>query len=230
MKTVIYEPNNRDRKNYIINEKFLQFSKDFNFGVYACQAYRPETKGKVESLAKCIDEIRVHNKEFENEEELNAIVEKLEQKINNRISTATGLPPNELFYKHEFSVLKKNQVGPAMYSLYQQHKVERKVNDLGLVSYANNLYSVPISYAGKVVSLVINEDKLNIWFNNNKIAYHDLLSDKQKYKKVITEEHLIDMYKHNNLFSGNNEKLYETARETLKVLKIFNKEGSDNNG
>ena len=55
MKTVIYQPNSNNRESYLMNNKFYEFSKDMNFSIYACKVHRPQTKGKVEALAKAND-------------------------------------------------------------------------------------------------------------------------------------------------------------------------------
>lgn len=54
----------------VFNERFRQFSKDAGFYPIACRPFRPQTKGKVEALARTIDRLKVYNYEFENEQEL----------------------------------------------------------------------------------------------------------------------------------------------------------------
>ena len=51
MKTVVDHAKS-NFSNVVINEKFAQFAKDSGFLVRVCRAFRPETKGKVEILAK----------------------------------------------------------------------------------------------------------------------------------------------------------------------------------
>ena len=47
-----------------------QFAKDMGFGICVCRAYRPQTKGKVESLAKLVDRLVVFNREFDTMDDL----------------------------------------------------------------------------------------------------------------------------------------------------------------
>ncbi len=226
MKTVIYEPNNRNRKYYSINEKFRQFAKDCNFSIYPCQAYRPETKGKVESLAKCIDELKVYNNEFEDLNELNEIVNKLEVQINHRVSTATGIEPDKLYFHAEQECLLKNPLKLRIANFYLNQTVERKVNNLGLVSYRNNSYSVPIDYAGFTVMVKNENDVISICYQDKVIAKHDLFNNNLKYRKKIDEAHLVQMYEKNNLFNRDANKIRSAARETLQALKILNSNGN----
>src|SRR5690625_7903543 len=55
MKTIMDQPRTKYRKG-IINEKFYQYAKDIGFEVKPCIARRAQTKGKVESPMKLIDE------------------------------------------------------------------------------------------------------------------------------------------------------------------------------
>lgn len=43
----------------VINKKFAQFAKDVGFVVNTCRPYRPQTKGKVECVAKLMDRLKV---------------------------------------------------------------------------------------------------------------------------------------------------------------------------
>ena len=43
----------------VINKKFAQFAKDVGFVVNTCKPYRPQTKGKVECVAKLMDRLKV---------------------------------------------------------------------------------------------------------------------------------------------------------------------------
>ena len=61
-------------RSVVINSKFSQFAKDVGFTVHTCRPYRPQTKGKVECVAKLMDRLKVYNEEFETIEELDKIV------------------------------------------------------------------------------------------------------------------------------------------------------------
>lgn len=44
-----------------VNAQFKQFSDDMGFNVFTCMAGRPETKGKVESPMRILDDIKAYN-------------------------------------------------------------------------------------------------------------------------------------------------------------------------
>lgn len=89
MKSVI-DQSKTQYNDAVINSNFYQFSKDIGFQVIACRPYRPQTKGKVETLAKIMERLRVYNYEFDTLDELDEIVRELNYDINNSISQATN--------------------------------------------------------------------------------------------------------------------------------------------
>ena len=84
MHTVVDRPNTV-ANNVKINAAMQQFAKDMGFGICVCRAYRPQTKGKVESLAKLVDRLVVFNREFDTMDDLKAIVKEFNKDINNEI-------------------------------------------------------------------------------------------------------------------------------------------------
>ena len=100
MRTVI----DQSRTNYqeaVVNETFYQFSKDMGFEVWSCKAFRPQTKGKVEALAKLMSRLEPYNNEFNSLEELEEIVRQVMIDINNDKSLATNEKPLTLLEKEK---------------------------------------------------------------------------------------------------------------------------------
>ncbi|MGL5152141.1 MAG: IS21 family transposase, partial [Clostridium sp.] len=62
------------------------FADDSGFKPIACRAYRPQTKGKVEALAKVTSRLSVYNGEFEDYDELEIIVNDFMNELNNEVS------------------------------------------------------------------------------------------------------------------------------------------------
>ena len=84
MKTVI----DRSRIQFgkpVYNDKFYAFSKDAVFIPKSCLAYRPRTKGKVETLARIVNRIKAYNNEFESLEDLEDTVNDLRDGMNEEI-------------------------------------------------------------------------------------------------------------------------------------------------
>ncbi|MBR3436796.1 MAG: IS21 family transposase, partial [Lachnospiraceae bacterium] len=90
---------NRNRRS--VNPKFREFAKDFGFKVKLCKARHSYTKGKVESMNKFMAWILPYEGEFETEEDLTAILQKINEKVCRRVCDETGVPPLLLFQKEK---------------------------------------------------------------------------------------------------------------------------------
>lgn len=101
MKTIV----NQAKSSYtkvILNSKAEQFSKDAGFKIITCRPYRPQTKGKVETLAKIMNRLKAFNNEFKNIEELDVIIKKLNYSLNfEEKSQGINEIPNILFQKEK---------------------------------------------------------------------------------------------------------------------------------
>ena len=100
MKTIMDEARTEYKKGKV-NIRFSQFAKDFGFEVQPCIAGRPQTKGKVESTMKLIDEIHAYQGKF-SYEELSHFIQKLCNRANNEFSQGTGQTLNrQSFYSSQ---------------------------------------------------------------------------------------------------------------------------------
>lgn len=177
MKSVMDEPRTRYQKGRV-NEKFYQFSKDFNFKVKPCLAGRPETKAKVEAPMKFLDEIHAYQSQF-NYEELHHFVQKLCNRINSSYHQGTGAIPILGLEKERnlLSTLPSERIR----DFYKVNHTLVKVNPSNMVSYLSNQYSVPPGYIGKAVGLQVYDKTLYIYSNMNLIAQHHLSNKKLNY-------------------------------------------------
>jgi transposase len=98
MLTMIYIFEDNSKK---INDRFKQFASDYGFKVIPCQAYSPQTKGKVENEAKVMNRVFTLNNEFESETELIEKILYIEDDYNSTICKGTGIKPDILFANRE---------------------------------------------------------------------------------------------------------------------------------
>lgn len=170
---------NRDGAKVNISSKMRAFAKDFNFKIKLCKPRHPFTKGKVEALNKFLDWIRPYEGEFETEQELIDILQKINQKVFNRPCDATGVPPILLFQKEKeyLQPLPSNEVIES----YLSHDRQTTVRKDSMITYMNNKYSVPAEYIGKPVSLRVVNDDLQIYFSTEIVATHKLSNKKLNY-------------------------------------------------
>ena len=85
MKTVVDHSKTTFQK-VSFNKTFEHFIANAGFKPIACQPYRPQTKGKVEALAKLTNRLLAYNEEFEDFEELERIVNDVRDELNLEIS------------------------------------------------------------------------------------------------------------------------------------------------
>lgn len=69
--------------NVEFNKSFKYIAEDAGFKPIA---YSPQTKAKVESLARLTDRLVVYNSEFEDYDELEVIVNDFMNEVNNEVS------------------------------------------------------------------------------------------------------------------------------------------------
>ncbi len=191
MKTVV-DSHNTFINKVNFNTKFKQFTKDFNFKPLACQPYRPQTKGKVEALAKLTNRLDAYNGEFETFEELQAIAKKVMKELNEEISQATMQTPISLLEKERkyLSPIASERV----ISHYTSPLNNYKVGKDSMISYKGKRYSVNPDLIDKTVNVFISKDNdLEIYFDSQLICKHRI-SDKVFN---VDKEHMIQIMRSN---------------------------------
>ena len=173
---------NRDGECKNISNQVRAFTKDFNFKIKLCKPRHPFTKGKVEAVNKFLSWLLPYEGEFETEDELIAILEKINQKVNTYPCQETNMPPLILFQK-EKEYLQPLPTDDVVES-YLPHDRQTTVRSDSLVIYHNCKYSVPPEYIGKPVRLLVFENTLHIYFSTDLIAVHVLSSKRLNYQKI----------------------------------------------
>lgn len=162
-----------------INTKFKKFADDLGFIPKLCKVRRPQTKGKVESQMKFLDDLKLYDNEFDSFDDLKNIVAKLQKTINNQISQAHNQIPNLVFLKEKKYLKPLNvKFAKTLKSTLDTHKVSNE----SLISYKGNKYSVPIEFINKRVFIEPINDELYIYYNTSLIAIHQLSKNKLNYQ------------------------------------------------
>ena len=91
----------RDGNKANISNEMRSFAKDMGFKIKLCKPRHAFTKGKVEALNKFLNWLIPYEGEFETEDELIAILDKLNKKVCERVCDETGVPPILLFQKEK---------------------------------------------------------------------------------------------------------------------------------
>ena len=208
MATVVDRANSKIG-NVKLNTKFVQYSKDIGFNPITCRIYRPQTKGKVESLAKLVDRLQVYNHEFETYEELEKIVKMFMKEINNEISQGTNMKPIERLAKETKYLLPlPNQ---EVLNAYTTSPKEYKVSKESMITYKGQKYSVPTYLIGKSVSVKETDEYIHIYYTTNLITKH------KKSKKFLNyhKEHIVDILKSDALKGYKDNEIEEFVNNHL---------------
>lgn len=214
MKTVV----DQSRTNYqeaVINETFYQFSKDMRFEVWPCRAFRPQTKGKVEALAKLMSRLEPYNNEFDTLEELEEIVREVMNDINNDKSYATNEKPLTLLEKEkEYLLPLPNQ---ELINNYFTKPIRRIVTKESMITYMNNKYSLEPKYIGKIVNLEVSDDQIKIIYGKEIIASHKLSERKLNYH----QDHMVSILKSDAMKFKKDEEIEDFAKKQLELYDKF---------
>lgn len=166
----------------IFNDSFSYFARDACFKPIACRPYRPQTKGKVESLAKLMDRLKAYNEEFDTWTDLEIIVKNFMYDINNEISQATNERPIDMFYKEKEHLLPKSNLNTLYSYISDQEDNTVKVNRESMIKYEGRKYSVPIKYIGERMSVICDDyNNLRIYYNGKFVISHQKTSRPYNY-------------------------------------------------
>ena len=208
MPTVVDRANSRIG-NVKLNTKFLQYAKDIGFAPITCRIYRPQTKGKVESLAKLVNRLQVYNHEFEDYDELEKIVKLFMKEINNEISQGTNMKPFEKFKKETKYLLPlPNQ---DILRNYITSPKEYKVSKESMITYKGQKYSVPPYLIGNSVTVKETEEYIHIYYTTNLVTKHKKCQKFLNYQK----EHIVDILKSDALKAATNDEIEMFINEHL---------------
>lgn len=211
MKTVVDQSRTQYSKP-IYNDKFYQFSKDAGFEAKSCLAYKPKTKGKVETVARIMNRLKAMNNEFTTIEELIEIVKKLNEDINNEIQATTKEKPIDRFKKEKEYLHPLHRLD-ILETYYSAKVLVRKVPKDCLITYEGRKYSLQPAFVGKTVTLDRQDDNLRIYYSKTLIGSHKITGKPITYNPLDYKL----LLKHNMIHEENIERICEDN------LKIFDK-------
>jgi transposase len=167
MKTVILGTDERGETRW--NPQFSDFARHWGFTPRACRAYRPQTKGKVESGVGYLRKNFLCGREAHDLPDLRGQLRTwVWQVANQRVHGTT--------YRHVFSAWQEEKLlllpiaGRSAYPYASQER--RKVSRDAFVSYRGNRYSVPWRTAGQEVLLQEMDGQLHIGRGGERLAVH----------------------------------------------------------
>jgi len=192
-----------------VNNRVLQFSKDFGFKVRLCKPYTPKTKGKVESANKFITWLLAYNNDFEDLNELIQIINKINSKVNTYINQTTKVSPAFLFQKEKEYLLPLPI--DSIIESYLNTSKKYKVHKDSLITFKGKKYSVPSEFIDKYVIAKPIENELHIYYNASLITKHPITNKIINY----TEDHYKELL---SMSIKDNEDLENITNENLNLF------------
>lgn len=201
----------------ILNSKATQFAKDAGFEIVTCRPYRPRTKGKVETLAKIMNRLKVYDYEFNTVKELSEIVKRLNHSLNyEEKSQATNEIPVKRF-EDEKKYL--TPVNTEILSNYYISNKTYKVSNESMVTYQGVKYSVPIQYVSKQITVIDDDNVIHLYYNSELINSY---KKNNQYKYNYKEEDYIDLLKNSAFDNKTNEEIKYFINNNLKSMDGIN--------
>lgn len=192
-----------------VNNEFQQFANDYGFKVHPCVAARPETKAKVESPMRILDEIKAYSGDL-SYEELHLKLKEINERENARFHEAYQKIPILGLDKEKGSLLPLPR--ESIRNHYSIKTKQVKVNASSMIHYQSNQYSVPPKYIDKTLHLQVHDHQIHLYFNTLLVAVHSLSQKKLNY----LEEHYIEITKRTLPFED--DKIEEIAKENLNKI------------
>lgn len=173
------------------NARFLSFCGFYGIEPSRSLPGHPWSKGKVENPFDYLENHCINNNSFASFEDFCKKLKMFQREVNDRIHSATGKKPSEMFAGEKEHLLElPRNIHTGEYQRYIGFKEEfRKVTGDCLISFGGNRYSVPHLYARSEVWVRVSKGHyLTIYSTINKlIATHTLRVDKGNV--VINKEH-----------------------------------------
>lgn len=192
-----------------INPKMRAFAKDFGFRIRLCKARHAYTKGKVETVNKFVEWLRPYEGEFDDLDQLKAILAKVNQTVNTQPSQATNVPAVLLWQKEkEYLGQLPNQ---GIIESYVSPDRQITVHKDSLITYGGCRYSVPRAFIGRTVQVKQHQDLLQIYYNTELLCTHHLSTKKLNYKSEHYQELLSPSFK-------DAERLAEMTANNLRLM------------
>lgn len=181
MKTVVDHSKSSFTKT-VFNDRFEYYAKDIGFKPIACQPYRPQTKGKVEALAKLMDRLKAYNEEFDTWDDLVLISQNFMDDINHEVSQGSGEIPFELFQKEKEYFLPLPRMEILQNYISRQEEKTYPVNRESMIKYEGKKYSVPTRYIGERMTVKVDDNGiLGIYYSNKLVVCHELSTKMYNY-------------------------------------------------
>lgn len=166
------------------NPRFVDFAAHYGFKPVACAPYRPNEKGRVENAVKYLKRNFLAGRELKDLETANRDLRRwLAEVANVREHASTHKRPVDLL---EFE---RPLLAPLPATAYDTRVVKTvRASPLCRVQFESNLYSVPPTHAGRVLTLKASTVELVLYAGPDEIARHARAQG--RHQEVVDPDHV----------------------------------------
>jgi len=165
----------------VFTPRFLDFSQRVGFGIQLCHPYRPQTKGRVESGVKYLRRNFWPGARFMDDADLQRQAEAwVDGVANQRVHGTTRLRPVDQL-RDEQPML---QALPERGRLTPFYREDRKVGRDGYVQWERAWYGVVCSWAGKIIQVQADEQTVQLWAGDERLAVHPKATHPGQHRTV----------------------------------------------
>jgi transposase len=159
----------------VFNQKYLDFSQHYGFGISACNIRKGNEKGIVESGVGYVKKNFLKGLEIIDFSHLNPACRNWLEMANSRTHGETKKIPKELF-KEECQHLQSLPLHPYDIGTVSQVRATSQFR----VSVDSNRYSVPAEYAGSKLTMKTYPDRLCFYHEDKLLARHSRCYDRNR--------------------------------------------------
>lgn len=214
MKTVV-DRSKSTYQNVVLNSVFRAFAQDAGFETVTCRAYRAQTKGKVETLAKLVGRLKAYNGEFDTFEDLEKIVDAFREEINSEISQGTNEKPFERFLS-EKEYLNPLPCAEVLCDYFCREKTYKVYKD-SMIKYGGKKYSVPTRLIGSSLTVGETDSEIHIYYDEDVVACHPKSDKLLNYKR----EHAVEILSSDALAGYDPETVEQYVENTLSKMDLI---------
>lgn len=172
-----------------INRTFKDFARHYNCVINPARAYSPQDKALVENAVHLAYQriyYPIREMTFFSLDDLNKEISRLLERYNLLLFQRKDASRTELFQRTEREFLKELPVAPYELKDYRRAKVQK----MGYVYFSpdKSYYSVPYRYIGKETSIHYTASRVEVYFNHERIAWHQRNLSKGSY--ITNKDHL----------------------------------------
>lgn len=160
----------------------------YRFSHRFCNLYRGNEKGHVERSVEYVRRKAFGIKDsFMNLDQANDYLKECLAKMNSTSQQLTGKTALEMFEQE------KEHLWKAPAPLICTETMRFRVDKYATVSFRCNRYSVPDSLVDKFVDAIISSDKIELYYENNRVSVH--ARNFGKFQWIINIEHYLNTFK-----------------------------------